>query len=140
MRKREGKLWAARLLIGVVLFVNLQCAFMFLWAPRACAPGFEVQGIGGDVMVRGLGILFLMWNVPYAVAVWHPGRHRVSLLEAICMQGLGLLGETLLLISLPQGHLPLRATALRFMLFDGLGLGLLCLAFVLSKDEGGPWR
>ena len=140
MTKRKSKLWAARITIGLVFFFNLQCAALLLWAPEAYALGFEVQGLGGEVMVRGLGILFVMWNVPYAVALWHPGRHRLSLLEAICMQCLGLVGETLLLISLPKGHLALRATAVRFILFDGIGLGLLCVASLLSRDERGPLR
>jgi hypothetical protein len=32
-----------------------------------------------------------MWNVPYAVAFWDPVSHRLSLLEAIAMQAIGLL-------------------------------------------------
>jgi hypothetical protein len=79
-----------------------------------------------------MGILFLMWNVPYALAAWHPRRHRTSLLEALIMQAIGLLGETALLLLLPPGHEPLRATAMRFIFFDGFGL-LLLLVAALSR-------
>ncbi len=48
----------------------------------------------------GMGVLFLMWNVPYAVALWHPLRHRISLYEALAMQAIGLLGESLIYLSL----------------------------------------
>ena len=51
-----------------------------------------------------MGVLFLMWNVPYAVALWHPVRHRVSLYEAVAMQTIGLIGESLILWSLGGAH------------------------------------
>ena len=69
-----------------------------------------------------------MWNVPYAVALIHPLRYRVSLYEATAMQAIGLLGETLILISLPLGHSILQASLMRFITFDGAGLVLLLLA------------
>jgi hypothetical protein len=122
------RLWLARLPIALVLGWNLQCALAFLWAPEAYAPAFEVGGAVGAALVRSLAILFLMWNVPYALALWHPQRHRLSLTEALLMQTIGLLGETLLLASLPLGHAALRATAQRFILFDAAGLLLLVLA------------
>jgi hypothetical protein len=80
-----------------------------------------------------MGILFLMWNVPYAVAFWHPVRHRLSLLEAVVMQAMGVVGEMLLLWTLPAGHAALRATARRFILFDGAGLLVLVAAMWLAR-------
>jgi len=133
MQGQTRKLWLARLLIGLVLAWNLECALAFLWRPGDYAPGFELSGASGAAMVRGMGILFLMWNVPYALATWHPRRHRTSLLEALVMQTVGLLGETALLLLLPPGHEPLRATATRFILFDGLGLALLLAAVLLGR-------
>ena len=126
----------SRLLIGLVLFWNLQCAIGFLIVPERYAWGFELQGTAGEAMVRGLGLLFLMWNVPYAVALWHPARHRLSLIEASFMQGIGLAGESLLLWALPAGHAALRATSLRFIAFDAVGLFLLVLAMRLTKNIG----
>lgn len=122
------KIWIGRIFIGVVLFFNLQCAFVFLWSPHLFAPGFELSGDVGNGMVRALGILFVMWNVPYAVAFTNPVVRRVSLYEAIAMQATGFVGETLLLASFPPGHLAIRETVSRFMLFDGMGLLFLILA------------
>jgi hypothetical protein len=127
------RLWLARLLVGTVLLVNVQCALVFIWRPEAYSPGFELPGAAGAAAVRGLGVLFLMWNVPYTVAVVHPGRHRISLYEAIAMQAIGLSGETLILLSLPALHAVARTTTTRFILFDAAGLAALCLAAWITR-------
>ncbi len=128
---KNARLWLARLFIAVVFFFNVQCAVAFLAAPQAYAPGFELAGPAGEGMVRGLGVLFLMWNVPYAVALWHPLRFRISLVEAVAMQIIGVTGETLLLAALPAGHNVLRASVTRFIAFDASGMALLLIAFWL---------
>src|ERR1035437_4336550 len=97
MLSATQKTWLARLLIGWVFFFNVQCAIAFLAAPQLYAGLFELSGPPGEGMLRGLGLLFLMWNVPYAVALWNPARQRTSLYEAIVMQAIGVLGESLLL-------------------------------------------
>jgi hypothetical protein len=126
----------ARILIGVVLIWNLQAALVFLLRPEAYAPGFEIPGAAGEAMVRGLGLLFLMWNVPYAVALWHPVRHRVSLYEACVMQAIGLIGESLIRSSLPVAHIAARAAVGRFILFDAAGLlALLAAAWLTARSE-----
>lgn len=130
---REWRPWAARALIAVVLIWNLQCAVAFLVSPEGFAPSFELEGEAGAVMVRSMGILFVMWNVPYAVALWHPGRHRRSLIEALVMQCLGVVGEGLLWVTLSPGHDALRRTAWRFTLFDGAGVVLLLLALLCVR-------
>ena len=89
-------------------------------------------------MLQGMGILFVMWNVPYAVALSHPVRRRVSLVEAIAMQAIGLFGETLLLFSLPGGHPALVDSVGRFILFDGVGLGALVIALAVTLELKGP--
>ena len=66
-----------------------------------------------------------MWNVPYAVALWHPVRHRVSLYEALAMQAIGLAGESLILLSCLRRCVVARASIGRFILFDAAGLVLL---------------
>ena len=126
------RLWISRLLIAYVLFVNVQSAVLFLLQPEAYAPGFELSGAAGAGMVRGMGLLFLMWNVPYAVALSHPVRRRISLYEALVMQAIGLFGETFLLMSLPPGHAALVDSVGRFILFDGIGLGALVVALFLT--------
>jgi hypothetical protein len=124
----QWRLWLSRVLIGVVFGWNVQCALVFILWPEAYTPGFELQGIAGTAMLRGMGVLFLMWNVPYAVALWNPLRHRVSLYQAVTMQAIGLAGETLLLVTLPGDHALLRASTQRFIYFDGAGLVLLLVA------------
>lgn len=128
------RLSVGRALIGLVLLSNAQCALAFLAQPQAYAGGFELStDVAGLLMVRATGLLFLMWCVPYVVACWHPVRHRVALWEAIAMQAIGLLGETLLLALLPRGHEVLRATGRRFLLFDGAGLALLLAAVAIVR-------
>ena len=119
------RIWQARLLIGLVFFFNLQCALVFLWSPQAYVSSFELSGAAGEGMLRGLGLLFLMWNVPYAVALWNPVRYKVSLVEAVAMQALGVLGETAILLSFPGGHAAIHDSVSRFILFDGFGLAAL---------------
>ncbi len=128
------RLWISRLLIAYVLFVNVQSAVLFLLQPEAYASGFELSGDAGVGMVRGMGLLFLMWNVPYAVALSHPVLRRISLYEALIMQAIGLFGETFLLLSLPSGHATLVDSVGRFILFDGIGLGALVVALALTLN------
>lgn len=124
--------WLARLLIALVFFFNVQCAVLFLLWPERFAPAYELAGEVGAAVVRGFGVLFLMWNVPYAVALWHPQRFRLALGEAVIMQAIGVLGETGILWALPPGHEVLHAAIGRFILFDALGLLSLCVALWLS--------
>ena len=135
MNPLPSKTWLARLLIGLVFSFNVQCALAFLIAPQDFAPAFELGGVPGEGMVRGLGILFLMWNVHYAVALWNPRRNRRSLYEVITMQAIGFGGETLLLLTFPAGHALVSAAVERFMLFDGCGFVLLVLAAWAAKNN-----
>jgi len=119
------------------LFINVQCALLFLLQPGVYVPSFGLEGGMGIVYVRGIGLLFLMWNVPYFVAVLDPMKNRVSLYEATVMQTIGLVGETLLLLSLPAGHQALHNTVRRFILFDAVGLVLLLLAVWVTRVTNG---
>jgi hypothetical protein len=74
-----------------------------------------------------------MWNVPYVVALIHPFKHRVSLIETVIMQGIGVIGETVLLLCLPGNHPTLSGSVVRFIIFDGAGLILLSAAFLLVR-------
>ena len=130
-----SRLWAARILIGLVLFINVQCALAFFIDPHQFAPAYELTGIPGQAAIRGFAILFLMWNVPYAVALIHPVRYRVSLYETLVMQSLGLVGETFIFWSLPTEYALLRTSLLRFILFDGGGLVVLIIAAVITKTS-----
>lgn len=134
MNSSLRRTWLARLLIGIVFTLNVQCALAFLIAPQTYAPAFELGGAPGAGMVRGMGILFLMWNVPYAAALWQPLRHFISLTEAVVMQAVGLLGESLVRLGLPVQHATARGSILRFIWFDGGGLILLTAAWLLMDN------
>jgi hypothetical protein len=122
MKKVDLHLWAARLLIAIVVAWNLQCALVFLLNPGVFAPGFELTGIPGEAAVRGFAVLFVMWNIPYLVALWNPQRNRVSLWEALAMQIVGVFGESLILFSIPTVHSVLHTSLLRFTAFDAAGV------------------
>ena len=130
----------ARVLIGLVVFFNLQCAFVFLVTPDRYAGSFELSGLAGRMAVQAMGLLFVMWNVPYVVAITNPARQIISLIEACVMQGIGLVGESILLLSLPPGHLALTQTVQRFIGFDGAGLLLLLIALTLVFRSRRSWR
>ena len=137
MLSLNQKTWLARLLIGLVFFFNVQCAIFFLVAPQLYAASFELSGPAGEGMLRGLGLLFLMWNVPYAVALWNPARQRTSLYEAVAMQAIGVAGESVLLATFPVGNAVIRESIWRFIIFDGSGLVLLILAAWVT--QGSPY-
>lgn len=124
----------ARLAIALVFLWNIQCALAFLLWPGRFTAGFELSGTPGEAALQGLGVLFLMWNIPYAVALWHPLRYRVSLYEATAMQAIGLLGETFIYLSLPVAYSLLHASVLSFIAFDGAGLALLLLANAFTRS------
>jgi len=124
-----------RFLIGVVLLINLQCALVFLWQPERYMGGFGMFGEIGQGMLRAMGLLFLMWNVPYVFAFWHPLKNFTSLVEAVIMQGIGFIGETaILMIGNYQDPL-VHSSVERFMLFDGSGLVFLVAALLVVQDQ-----
>ncbi len=131
------RLWLARLSIAIVVVWNLQAATAFFLTPNRFAPGFELSGLPGETAIRGMAVLFVMWNVPYLVALWHPRRHRLSLWQALVMQAIGVAGESYIYLTLPAAHGVLRTSILRFMVFDAAGLVLLAAALVLAGRRGG---
>ena len=129
MKNKEfTRLLLPRVLIFLVLAMNLQCAFAYIFNPLPYVAPFELGGEPGRAVVIGIGILFVMWQVPYVFALVHPLRNHRSLIEAVVMQAIGLVGETLLLFSIPSVHTILRASISRFVLFDAGGLILLIAA------------
>lgn len=125
----------ARVLIGLVLFFNLEAALFFTLDPGAYAAGFELSGIAGEKAVQGVGILFLMWNVPYLFALTDPVQHRISLISAVIMQAVGLTGESIIVLTLPEGHAVLSSSIMRFIAFDGMGLAALITAWGITKGS-----
>lgn len=124
--------WIAKVLIGIVVFFNLDAAVSFIFRPELYTPGFELGGIPGQAIVQGMGLLFLMWNVPYLIAMIKPSRFFISMIEAVIMQAIGVFGETILLLSLPEIHPLIQNTGIRFIIFDSGGLVLLICALLLA--------
>ncbi len=120
-----------RILILIVMVWNLQAAVLFIAAPERFLLAFELSGIPGKTAIRGVGVLFLMWQVPYAFALASPVRNRLSLIEALIMQTVGFLGEGLLVCFLPPSHDVIQSSLMRFIIFDGAGILLLLFALIL---------
>ena len=107
----------------------------FCLTRKVFAPGFELSGMPGEAAVRGFAVLFVMWNIPYLVALWQPRGNRRSLWEALAMQMIGVIGESLIFSSIPLGHVVLRTSLLRFIIFDGAGVLLLFGAAWLAMKK-----
>lgn len=120
-----------QLVVGVIFLINISCAVVFILQPQKYMGGFEISGDQGRVLVQALGILFLMWNVTYPPVIFNPMKHMTLFRIIIFQQAIGVIGESWLMLSLPTGHTALRATGLRFIFFDGLGLVLMLLAYLL---------
>ena len=139
MRARTAE-WFARVAVAAVFAVNVQCALAFLVVPARYASGFELGGVPGEAAVRGLGVAFLMWNATYPLVVWQPRRHRTLFAVVLAQQAVGLVGETWLLLSLPDGHHALASSVARFIVFDGAGLALMAAAFGVLQLATHPVR
>ena len=129
------RIWSARVLIGIVTAWNLQAAFIFIFSPSRFVGAYELSGTAGEAAVRGVGVLFLMWNVPYLFALYHPIRYRLALVLSLLMQCIGLIGESYILSTLPVERVILRSSILRFIAFDGAGLLLLVTAYLLTRGD-----
>ena len=126
-------LWLARIAVGLVFLFNVDCALAFIIRPANYSPGFEVSGVPGEVLVRGIGILFLMWNATYPPVLVKPDRYQVLFGVILVQQAIGLMGESWMWLALPEGHEALRTTAQRFIIFDGFGLLAMGFAFWILR-------
>lgn len=134
LRRARWPTWAARIAVAAVCAWNLSAAVPFTLAPDRYVAAFEVSGPGAEALVRGLGILFLMWQVPFLPVVWHPRRYRTCLLVILAMQAVGLAGELWMMATLSPAHAALRATGTRFVAFDAAGLALLAAAYAITRS------
>lgn len=125
--------WFARSAVGFVFLINISCAIAFILQPEAYAGGFETGGVPGRVIVKGFGILFLMWNATYPPVILKPASQWTLFSVILVQQAIGLAGESWLFFGLPPGHTALRETGLRFILFDGLGFILMSVAYGLLR-------
>ncbi len=119
-------------LIGLVFVMNVQAGIDFYFNPGKYTAAYELSGIPGNVSVAGVGLLFLMWNVPYSFALWNPIKNKISLVQATIMQLMGVIGESALLYRFSATEHPLLASSIkRFVYFDSAGLFLLLIAIIL---------
>ena len=89
---------------------------------------YELIGIPGTAAIQGFGVLFIMWNIPYVVAFLNPIKFHISHYEAIIMQMIGLIGESLIYYNIPSNYTILRNSISRFIIFDGAGFAALVIA------------
>lgn len=135
MSRQPPSLWLAQGLILLVTAWNIQAGLAFLLQPERFAPGFMLTGVPGAAAVRGVGVLFLMWNVPYLVALWNPRKYFLALQLAVTMQAVGLLGESYIVSTLTGEYDTLAASIWRFIAFDGVGLLLLIAALLSARKS-----
>jgi len=121
--------WFARLTVGGVFLANLSAALPYLIAPERYTAAFELSGESGIALVRGFGVLFLMWNATYPPVIASPGRNRTLFVIILIQQLIGILGQVWIATVLPAGHAALRATGMRFLLFDVAGLVAMALGY-----------
>ena len=132
--RRDGKrIGVARLLVMAVFAMNVMCAVQFIVWPADFVGAYQVEGASAEVVIRSIGICFLMWNATYPPVIAQPQRYRVLFVVVLAQQAIGLVGESLLLLSLGPGLELLAASITRFIAFDAAGLVLLVAAFVASR-------
>lgn len=131
----SARAWAARIAVGAVFFMNVQCALQFVLSPERYTAGFQLTGVPGATAISGLGIAFLMWNATYPLVMWDPGKHRTLYAVVLIQSLIGVIGETWLLLSLPAGHPEIAASLTRFIVFDGGGLVLMAAAFLMLRGR-----
>lgn len=131
-RKSTAARWGARGAVLAVLLWNLSAALPFILAPEAYASAFELSGTVGAVLTRSIGVLFVMWVIPYFPVLRDPERYRMFLMVIIIQQLIGLGAETWMAFTLPAGHAALLATGRRFIAFDAAGMVLLTVAWMLT--------
>lgn len=129
------KLFLARLFIFLVLFLNLQAAVLFCISPLLYISSFQLSGETAPFVIQSMGVLFLMWTVPYFFAAINPIKYRVSLVQAVIMQIIGVVGESLIYLNLPEKLNILKLSLQRFILFDSTGVLLLIAAFLLVRPQ-----
>ncbi len=132
-RKSTAARWGARGAVLTVLLWNLSAALPFILAPATYAGAFELSGTVGAVLTRSIGVLFVMWIIPYFPALRDPERYRVCLTVILVQQLIGLIAETWMVLTLPPAHGALLATGKRFIAFDTAGLVLLAGAWSLTR-------
>jgi hypothetical protein len=132
--RQHASIWFARAAVLAVFAMNLSAALGYLLKPEIFVSGYELEGEVGRVVVQGFGILYLMWNATYPPVIFNPLRHRTLFIVVLVQQLIALVGESLLIASVPTEYAAMIRTGLRFILFDGAGLLLMAAAFLVVES------
>lgn len=137
IRDNKAALWFNRAAFAVVFAINVWCAVAFIVNPQAFAGAYELQGAAGEVAVRGMGVVFLMWNATYPLYIFKPDRFFVLGGVIIVQQVIGCIGESIILATLGAGHEILTSSILRFIAFDvgGLLLEIAAVSVLLASRK-----
>jgi hypothetical protein len=139
-QKHATILWAIRGLVVVVFLWNIQCALAFLVFPARYTTSFQLpSNVIGITLIRSIGLLFLMWNVPYFFAALQPIHWKICLGISLIQQSIGVLGELWILSSLHTEPV-IRSSILRFLSFDAAGLVILAIASCLFLYHQTKWK
>jgi hypothetical protein len=124
--------WLARIAVLFVFVVNVQCAIGYILAPGPSAAAFDMSGVTGEAAVLGIAITFLMWNCTYPLVIFNPVKNIKVFVIVLVQQVVGLIGETLIFINIPQEQYPhLYDSISRFVAFDFIGLVVMGIAFII---------
>lgn len=66
-----------------------------------------------------------------SIFIYKPEKYHIIGIVILAQQAIGLVGETTILLGLQSGHEMLYASILRFIAFDGIGLLLMIISFVI---------
>ncbi len=129
--------WIARVAVLIVFLLNVSCALIFIAQPLQSAAAYGLAATEENgALVAGLGVAFLMWNVTYPLVILNPARHQSLFAVVLAQQLTGLLGESFILWRLCSAGLANGLMAhgiIRFIVFDGGGLVLMLVAFLLLR-------
>lgn len=134
----NAAIWLVRVCFTIVFVWNVLCAVQFIGAPAPFVGAYQLSGIAGEAAIRGMGVVFLMWNATYPLFIYQPARFKVLGAVIVAQQLIGCVGEGVIWASLPSvGYEVLASSILRFMAFDATGLGLMLIssAFCLCRRK-----
>ncbi len=120
-----------RVLILIVAAWNILCAIQFIVFAKDYAPSFDLTpDITGKAVIQSIGVLFIMWNIPYIFAIFHPHKWFILLICALLMQLTGLIGEIWIKSQLTLSY-NMVSSIQRFIVFDAIGLVLIFTSALL---------
>ena len=94
---------------------------------------YELYGEVGRATLRGIAVLFLMWNVTYPFVILHPVKNIIVYRIVLIQSLIGVLGESWILNTIREVAPVLAESIFRFVLFDGMGLLIMLIPYVIIQ-------